>query len=567
MKRFQKVLFALTVIASFGAVDALAQCTITSTSPLVRSQGRVELLGSVTVSCAVAPGVAQASVSVLLQPATTLFATTASVPDFMSTFPRPALTGAQNGVDNLCGTGDDVAEVPTSINVIGSGTNTVTVTFNPLATTECFFINGLRADINTSGLPSGSVLSSTVITGGSIAAITNTLIVGVVQSGFGSSSSNLANNTQFGLPPAAGLGAGSGNALSAGPLAIAACGPGIRTPSSAPSTFAGIPLVAPQTAPQAAALALAANAREGFINAWEAPEPDSLANLAPGIGTRIRFEFTGIPSGITLYVPEQVSGGPGAGLSAVTTGTATATLALTRVGGVVAADGSGGALVAAVANQFDKITVSAGTATVVYEVIAESSAAQEAFTILFAFTGGTTVGTGTIAGSISLAPVGPTSANPAVPQFAAGSTSTVVNVSVCASYLLFPWVANTGDGAYDTGFAIANTTADTVGTTAQTGNVTLNFFRNTGTNHPPAVTIATGLAAGGTATAVLSQVVTGSFLGYVIAVCDFQMAHGFAFLNSPSPATGGQFAQGYLAISVNNPRLGAPIAAIESAGH
>jgi len=252
---------------------------------------------------------------------------------------------------------------------------------------------------------------------------------------------------------------------------------------------------------------------------------------------------------------------------------------LVRVTGA-SADGSGGAPIAApVANQYSLVAPSSGTTTLVYQVTAneESTGAVPALnsvTFNVAITGTATTGTGTINGSVSYAAVGPPTTNAARPQFVAGTSAARVTITVCATYLLFPWVANTGDGNYDTGFAISNTTADpaVIGTTPQSGAVTMYFWRADGTNNPAPVTISASLAAGQTATYVLSSL--GSpFVGYTIAVCNFQLGHGFAFINNPRPGTGGAFSQGYLALSVTNPRLGIGqqnqinAGALESAGN
>ena len=93
------------------------------------------------------------------------------------------------------------------------------------------------------------------------------------------------------------------------------------------------------------------------------------------------------------------------------------------------------------------------------------------------------------------------------------------------------------------------------GTPAQTGDVTLYFWKSGGGTNPAPVTIAKALPAGQTTTYVVSSLKE-AFTGYIIAVCQFAFGHGFAFINSPSPGTGGSFAQGYTALSLPNPRLG-----------
>ncbi len=89
-----------------------------------------------------------------------------------------------------------------------------------------------------------------------------------------------------------------------------------------------------------------------------------------------------------------------------------------------------------------------------------------------------------------------------------------------------------------------------------------------GTNPAP-VTVATGVGPGQTATYVLSQL-GAPFFGYTIAVCGFQMGHGFAFISNPTPGVGGgAIAQGYLALSITSPRLSAAVTTgvTESRGH
>ena len=144
-----------------------------------------------------------------------------------------------------------------------------------------------------------------------------------------------------------------------------------------------------------------------------------------------------------------------------------------------------------------------------------------------------------------------------VPSFEDAVTEgTGFTIGDCLSILLFSWVANTGDGAFDTGFAVANPSSDppVIGTEGQTGKVTMYFFRNTGTSNPPAVVMSSSLAPGATTTGVLSSMVSGAFRGYAIAICEFQYGHGVWFMNAPQPGTGGASWQGWSALSLTNPR-------------
>jgi hypothetical protein len=127
-----------------------------------------------------------------------------------------------------------------------------------------------------------------------------------------------------------------------------------------------------------------------------------------------------------------------------------------------------------------------------------------------------------------------------------GVNADVMNIVECLSFLLYHWVPNTGDGAYDTGMTFSNTgnAPDELRTPAsQTGPCHVHFYELDG-GAEVAVVDTADLAPGETATMVVSQALAEPFLGYAIAVCEFQWGHGYWFTNSPSPGTGGAFAQG-----------------------
>ncbi|MBI1956057.1 MAG: hypothetical protein HYS38_06645 [Acidobacteria bacterium] len=139
----------------------------------------------------------------------------------------------------------------------------------------------------------------------------------------------------------------------------------------------------------------------------------------------------------------------------------------------------------------------------------------------------------------------------------------ILTVNPCATYLLFPWVVYTSaaGGGFNTGIAINNTTKDPaiIGTVGQTGNVNLYFFATDGTTQTKAMPYSATVSALGPGQSVANTVSailgTGTFFsGYVIAVCDFQMGHGFAYISNNLAPPGLQ-PQGYLAISITNPRL------------
>jgi hypothetical protein len=130
----------------------------------------------------------------------------------------------------------------------------------------------------------------------------------------------------------------------------------------------------------------------------------------------------------------------------------------------------------------------------------------------------------------------------ALPRFAAPAmtAATFFNVVTCQTSLLFPYVTN--GGGYETGIAISNTSMDPFGTIQGSGACSMYFY---GPNQPSnAIAFAnpaggTTIAAGGQIANTLSNILgqTG-FSGYAVAVCNFQFAHGFAFIQTAKQTLG-----------------------------
>ncbi|HUQ91074.1 MAG TPA: hypothetical protein VM120_05275 [Bryobacteraceae bacterium] len=173
-------------------------------------------------------------------------------------------------------------------------------------------------------------------------------------------------------------------------------------------------------------------------------------------------------------------------------------------------------------------------------------------------------GLGTFTVNGSFAPVTPgantMSSTQPIPRFADQSTpQNAASVNTCLSTLLFPFVAN--QGGFDTGIAIANTSADPFGTAPQTGNCELNYYGGTtgGGAAPSKQTTTTTLKGGDIATFTLSSggtngvAATPGFLGYIIAICQFRYAHGFAFISDVGAQ---RLSHGYLALVLDtSPRV------------
>ncbi len=306
-------------------------------------------------------------------------------------------------------------------------------------------------------------------------------------------------------------------------------------------------------------LTVTVTVEEKFAAAFLSAKDESLLNGAGTVTTeqdfKIRFSFTNLPIGIAIKAGPTLAGF----LAATTTTAALGTLTDNLTSDFVSASGAQDVDVDVIIDDADAGTVTSSketlTATFIFEVPDDTKLQ-------------TTEGTGVL----KVALRGSTTTGE-VPVFAANDQKTgdVVLLQVCDCFLLYTWLPNTGDGAFDSGLTVSNTTADPpqIGTSGQTGDVTMYFWRTDGTQ--PAgnpYTIATALGPGETATAVISTMLGETFLGYGIVRAEFQLCHGFAFINNPQPGTGGAFAQGYLPQIIGNPRLTAIDPTIaESTGH
>ncbi len=128
-------------------------------------------------------------------------------------------------------------------------------------------------------------------------------------------------------------------------------------------------------------------------------------------------------------------------------------------------------------------------------------------------------------------------------------------ISACRTILLFPYITN--QIGFDTGIVIANTSSDPLsGNSArqQQGACTLYYYGGTtgGGAAPSAQTtdiIPTGqqltftLSGGGNYAAPGAP----GFQGYMFALCNFQFAHGYAFVTKMGAV---DIAHGYLALVV-----------------
>jgi hypothetical protein len=279
-------------------------------------------------------------------------------------------------------------------------------------------------------------------------------------------------------------------------------------------------------------------------------------------GTRLRAVFNNVPAGVRLYVTttqgaatggntavliNTAADGSGAYSPVVATGSTTATcaffpsLAVSEVPLFPAATGG-------------------FSGSAVWELTAVDPLAigRVEFGLLVAYTAATTnnMPTPDVQATVNgmFAPVSTVttaSATAPVPRFADTSTARNTLIIVqCQTNLLFPFITN--QAGFDTGIAISNTSKDPFGTATQAGACSLYYYGDVnGTAATPVDTTNAAVPAGdylvftlngGGKFGVDPQV---GFQGYMIARCNFQYAHGYAFISDLGAQ---RLAQGYVAL-------------------
>jgi len=282
-------------------------------------------------------------------------------------------------------------------------------------------------------------------------------------------------------------------------------------------------------------------------------------------GTRLKATFNNIPNGMQLYV--SVANLPSSSASAGALLTVAENSPFTQVlqTGTKVQDLGGNSQVIAYA----PVAQSNGSGSAVWEVGASLANSPENFdfAVFGAYTANPSTNSppaGSMTVNLSYAPTPPSftaaqgvtaSSTLGIPRFADTSTGkTVATIQVCQTALLYPYVINVG--GFDTGLSVANTTNDPFGTAAQPGSCQINWYGN----NAPAMGY---LGASGyqTTNPTTAQFIQGGFIsswgastsapnfsGYVIAVCNFQYAHGFAFVSDLGARN---LAMGYLALVID----------------
>jgi hypothetical protein len=322
------------------------------------------------------------------------------------------------------------------------------------------------------------------------------------------------------------------------------------------------------------------NSESNFVFPVSATQTAGLADF----GTRLKATFTNLPAGTSLFVSTTAvqNAALPVGLPAVIGGSAANTgtqPTVQLVNGESTSDGNAGIqgffpavapdnTVGAGNTPVVQIPIVNGSATAVWELVNTNPNTIETVRVAAYVSYSANVaqnlpapGTGQV--NLSFAPT-PTAAFTAaagaaassslpIPRFASDSAAArnIFVINICRTILLYPYVTNIQ--GFDTGMAIANTTTDPFGTGAQVGACNLNWYQGA-TN--PAV-INTGNIASGTVYTTLASTAVPGFNGYMIAVCNFQLAHGFAFVSDLGARN---LAMGYLAVVIADPGTGTRVA-------
>ena len=359
----------------------------------------------------------------------------------------------------------------------------------------------------------------------------------------------------------------------------------------------------------------AANSESGFI--FPGLNTGTSTGFTAGLadyGTRLKAVFYNIPAGLTLYV-STTSTGTAPAIPGGTSVLPYAVLVATNTGEATS-DGTGfvPSLTSAIAGSDGLFSLAlaadaSGKATAVWEVVNANPSAQDVltFSVYISYTATSTTTANPYGLPITDLPLGAlvndvqlsmapepgggtfTTANATqgqnpTPRFAVVKTleGRWTTIQLCQTTLLYPFV--TGAAGFDTGIAVANTSMDPFATVNQTGScklygygVTVGTSGNTAIqttvpgcdslSNPLEGTNCFGIVPAGQVKSVMASALLTNFQGYVIAVCNFQYAHGYAAVTDLGLRN---LWSSYLALELSGQGVGSPrkgIAGIENLVH
>jgi len=338
------------------------------------------------------------------------------------------------------------------------------------------------------------------------------------------------------------------------------------------------------------------NTESGFLNQTPAIVTGSSANglAAAGLadhGTRLMARFANVPAGVVLYAslyPVSTCSDCGPSSRPAITAARAATTSTLTMARLVTTDANGGGSFSRVtgtnSSSFDSgaatapIALNNGAGMATWEVLQADPLTSQTyeFGIGVSYVANTSnnlpgLGSATVAGSFApLSTVTTQSASAPLPRFAdTSSARTIFTISACTTNILFVFLTN--QAGFDSGIAISNTSVDPFGTAPQSGPCKLNYYgETTGGGAAPAAQTSAVVPAGKQLTAVLSTggnygiAATPGFQGYMIAQCQFQYAHGFAFI---SDVGANRVSEAYLGLILDSALPSRTLFASEILGH
>ena len=304
--------------------------------------------------------------------------------------------------------------------------------------------------------------------------------------------------------------------------------------------------------------------QEGFASAFKTEpftEQNSLSDIDSAgfvkLPTRILLEFKDIPSGVSISLPQNLACHQPRHDSSGSTLSDVLSIGLVRGHGP---DGNGGQVSSqGSATTNTEVALSTGQGSAVYEVLAHDSFQVEDCHIPVVIEANevlTSQGQGRVA--VSLAPRGlvldsDENLSPSGFVSAIVATESSLDFAACSTVLIFPFVTN--QAGFDTGLVITHSSP--VSTRAFTGSCDLHYYGTSqATGLFQTVQKTNQVSVGGQLVFTLSggnadQNIQGTeqFEGYVMAVCGFPGARGYAFI---SDGFGGSadLAMGYFANTV-----------------
>jgi hypothetical protein len=561
MADFRKWILALTLVALFtGAASAQTPLTCVANAgvpPLLRAEGLAELVGDVVIACSGGDGLPQRVVNfdIFLNTNITSDILTGNISEALLLVDEPAPGNFNLGQNVYQG----VRTAGFENRLTWNG-----VVFQPPTTpgdTRIFRITNVRS--NATQLPTGQFVPSSVSMflnvspPGSLPLTQTQLVVGTVLPSMAVASNEVRFRQCVPQPEVA------------------------LTPQTMNITFTELFATAFKKRIEGEVGAPIAQDAIGTLYSTESGfTPFGTDIGAAGVadtGTRFVIRVSAVPAGVALNAPSGVAS------SAAVNGQA---LELRRVTGWDGNFAGGGVSPDArpagdpLAWGYSSVGATAGGITLLYEVVGApgvtGSSVIDTFTVPLQIAFGVTAGLGQATLNAWYAPQNPTATMNALapePRFLdAAADKVAFFVDPCRTILLFPFVTN--QAGFDTGLAISNTSQDPFGTVNQSGACTLNYYGNTtGGAAAPAAQTSQAIAAGQHLVGSISTggnlglAATPGFQGYIIAVCNFQYAHGYAFISDLGAS---ELAQGYLALVIPDrvtARLAAPFSLDASRNH